>query len=260
MAPELLNSSEVDPLVTSFASDVYSLAIVFYEVCALATTSIMLFKTDDSFPQVFTGFFPFNELRHSFAVVSSVLNGGIPTRPPGAIEFGLTDTIWRLMEKCWATDPEQRPNLNFVSNAIGDTYDGLDFYTGWRWPRNLLDAVNHSEAENFACLCVTSWKNFVISRFSSNPTRQKALSPSRKEFNPRTNRSQCFPLTITSEQRSCETSGLRLFCDTLSLAMLHPWKMALSCGGTCASCKARNILIMRISLKTLPSPSLCNTG
>ena len=49
-----------------------------------------------------------------------VLERKRPDRPadPGAVERGLTDDVWNLMERCWLQEWEQRPPVNEVLDCL----------------------------------------------------------------------------------------------------------------------------------------------
>ena len=42
--------------------------------------------------------------------------GEFPERPPGRIN----DLVWNLLEKCWSTDPEERPLVAEISSAFSN--------------------------------------------------------------------------------------------------------------------------------------------
>ncbi|KAJ7698157.1 kinase-like domain-containing protein [Mycena metata] len=79
-APELLHP---DGTRTSFMSDVYAFACVYYEI--------------------FTEKVPFFEVAES-AVVWHVHSGNIPRKLPS-----IPDNLWPLMEECWRPEPGKRP-------------------------------------------------------------------------------------------------------------------------------------------------------
>lgn len=57
---------------------------------------------------MFAGHHPFPDLRTDPAVVYKVMiEDGRPTRPQSS---QLIDKLWRLMEDCWRTDPDDRPS------------------------------------------------------------------------------------------------------------------------------------------------------
>ncbi|KAG6826273.1 hypothetical protein H0H92_000466, partial [Tricholoma furcatifolium] len=92
MAPELLNYDDEDMAYNTTASDVYAWGCVCLEI--------------------FTSEFPWAHLAIDAFVLQRVLAGYHLERPPDSsrswTEWGLTETIWSLMENCWRRDPEIR--------------------------------------------------------------------------------------------------------------------------------------------------------
>ncbi|TEB22338.1 kinase-like protein [Coprinellus micaceus] len=93
LAPELLSlEDDADPKVTR-TSDVYSYGCACYEIM--------------------TGNIPFFQTRNNYSIPALVLAGGRPRRPdptdPAYQEYGLTEEIWSLIERCWKHDAIQRP-------------------------------------------------------------------------------------------------------------------------------------------------------
>lgn len=65
--------------------------------------------------QIFTGMAPFNYSRSS-AVMSAITAGG---RPPRPTHSAFTDELWMLTQRCWAQEPQSRPE---VSEALRDLH------------------------------------------------------------------------------------------------------------------------------------------
>src|SRR6266436_1000235 len=61
--------------------------------------------------QIFSGKLPFHEISNEYRVIFEVVNGKRPTCPSDnrSIARGLEDTIWKLVESCWAQQPMERP-------------------------------------------------------------------------------------------------------------------------------------------------------
>lgn len=64
-----------------------------------------------------TGLSPFGNLSTS-EVVFEVLGGGRPSRPANALELGLSDKVWKLLEDCWKTERALRPSVEDVSGRV----------------------------------------------------------------------------------------------------------------------------------------------
>lgn len=60
-----------------------------------------------------TGNIPFFQTRNNYSIPTLVLAGGRPRKPdptdPAYQEYGLTEEIWSLIERCWKHDAIQRP-------------------------------------------------------------------------------------------------------------------------------------------------------
>lgn len=116
MAPEILDPETfgLSKLLFSRASDIYSLAMVMWEV--------------------FTGRLPFYQMhRDSIVVIQVVLRDLRPKRPTRATTLGLSDTVWTLMEKCWSRGAKARPQIQTVLTQLQSEY--LDSQeTPQEWP------------------------------------------------------------------------------------------------------------------------------
>ena len=77
--------------------------------------------------QIFTGLLPFAELaktNRNYAQVCTIISTQVPCgrRPqkpainsPAYLSYGLTDSIWEMMEICWDPEPRRRPSADDVS-------------------------------------------------------------------------------------------------------------------------------------------------
>ncbi|KAF9443790.1 kinase-like protein, partial [Macrolepiota fuliginosa MF-IS2] len=86
MAPELLDDHQPPP---TLASDVWAFGMTIL--------------------QVFTGKIPFEELRIDATVVMTLVRKLLPQRPPE-----ISETLWALLERCWAFEPSQRPAISTI--------------------------------------------------------------------------------------------------------------------------------------------------
>ena len=106
MSPELLISDQADLEVCrpTKQSDCYALGMVVYEVLS--------------------GHVPFAPFGR-YAVMRRVVDGERPQRPGGMEGAWFTDDLWRLLNGCWATRPEDRPSVSAVLEILervpGDT-------------------------------------------------------------------------------------------------------------------------------------------
>ena len=95
MAPELLVPSRfgLDKCMPTREADVYAMGMVIY--------------------QVLTGATPFGK-QTGPEVVIKVLGGVRPPKPTNALDIGLSDKLWKLLEGCWETEHEDRPPVRDV--------------------------------------------------------------------------------------------------------------------------------------------------
>ncbi|KAJ6557647.1 kinase-like domain-containing protein [Mycena capillaripes] len=99
LPPEVLNPSQFGGgyLRKEPAVDVYSFAGLCYEI--------------------YTGEVPYHTQRSEFQVMTDVLGGTRPPRPPASMTKGdLSDSVWHSMLKCWAHNPSERPTMFEVAN------------------------------------------------------------------------------------------------------------------------------------------------
>ncbi|KAF8066910.1 kinase-like domain-containing protein [Lyophyllum atratum] len=101
-APELFDVDNDEVVENNVASDVYAWSCVCYEI--------------------FTGDVPYMDFNNPATVMMKILSGILPARPSethGAWqEWGLTESIWLLMEDCWVRDPAQRPSIEEVLSKL----------------------------------------------------------------------------------------------------------------------------------------------
>lgn len=99
MSPELLDPDQFefcDGRPTK-ESDCYALGMVIYEVLSGKTP-----------------FVPLKEL----IVMRKVLEGERPRIPEGIEGVWFVDDVWRMMNRCWAAQPESRPNAEAILNCL----------------------------------------------------------------------------------------------------------------------------------------------
>ncbi|KAJ7824652.1 kinase-like domain-containing protein [Mycena leptocephala] len=111
-----------------------------------------------AFACILTGNAPFFELANDMAVGIKVIRGHRPSRPEM-----ISDSLWTLLEDCWAQDPDKRPTMaeivqRLVSPAIGaskitsqidwdETYSSRFRRSVQQWP--LLQSVPEIERRVF---------------------------------------------------------------------------------------------------------------
>jgi hypothetical protein len=107
-APECLPSKGVPGKAASFASDVYSFAMVMIEIVS--------------------GSFPWGDSIPDAAVAFHVKRGRLPARPTG-----FEDSEWRLIERMCHLDPAQRVSIDAVVVHLLSLIERLD--ASQLWPR-----------------------------------------------------------------------------------------------------------------------------
>lgn len=67
-----------------------------------------------------TGEYPFTEIRRKSEVIIRVAQGKRPLRPVGDdyVQRGLDDKLWALLQRCWVSEPEKRPNIHQVLEEL----------------------------------------------------------------------------------------------------------------------------------------------
>ncbi|KAL5522146.1 hypothetical protein ACEPAF_2003 [Sanghuangporus sanghuang] len=69
--------------------------------------------------EIFTGKVPFAGLRDATVISEVAVHDRRPTWPgPSAAEKGLTELIWSIMQECWQTWPDERPDMPFVVSRL----------------------------------------------------------------------------------------------------------------------------------------------
>ena len=99
MSPELLDPDQFgfkDSRPTK-ESDCYALGMVIYEVLS--------------------GQAPFTPFK-DFIVMRKVIEGERPVRPEGSEGIWFTDDLWETLNRCWATQPENRPSIEAVLECL----------------------------------------------------------------------------------------------------------------------------------------------
>jgi len=95
MAPELMEAEEVHMKVSK-ATDMYAVAMTYVEI-----------STDRV---------PFVHIGNTTKVIKAATNGDRPKRDHCR---QITDNLWKVLEACWAADPDQRPSAKQLSDFLG---------------------------------------------------------------------------------------------------------------------------------------------
>lgn len=71
--------------------------------------------------EIFTDNVPFSHISNEAYIPLVIRDGSLPTRPETNISMGgLSDEMWNLMNQCWQRDPESRPSMSEIREAIQD--------------------------------------------------------------------------------------------------------------------------------------------
>jgi len=119
MAPEILGASagRIPPGDAGKAADVYSFAMVMFEVCIPYLTLTACLNIPPT--QILTGTTPFpNESDEE--IVDKVTEGLRPDRPFDSPSQGLLDELWEQIVVCWNQDPNERPTAPRVLRELGE--------------------------------------------------------------------------------------------------------------------------------------------
>ena len=95
--------------------------------------------------EIFTDNVPFSDIPNETFVSQVIRDGSLPTRPEDGITTkGLTDTMWDLMNQCWRREPESRPKMPEIREAIQNM---LPMRSGmWYALSHIVNIVNPQEA------------------------------------------------------------------------------------------------------------------
>jgi serine/threonine protein kinase len=114
LTPELFNVEEIDgvehSLQPSMESDIYSLAILWWEVWSRQCSREMSMSID-LWTQILTGLRPFHTIQNDFAVMAKVWQGGRPARLD-IFQTGDLSSLWEVLERGWHSQPQERPTAS----------------------------------------------------------------------------------------------------------------------------------------------------
>ncbi|KAH9967849.1 hypothetical protein BC827DRAFT_1168576 [Russula dissimulans] len=111
IAPELVAESDYVP--TTRATDVWSFGMLSIEI--------------------FTDNVPFSNILNEAFIPLAIRDGPLPTRPDKSITVrGLSDAMWNLMNQCWQRNPESRPSMSEIREAIQNMHAPRSFVRSGR--------------------------------------------------------------------------------------------------------------------------------
>ncbi|KAG6914633.1 hypothetical protein DXG01_016207 [Tephrocybe rancida] len=101
--------------------------------------------------EIFTGRLPYYHIRLPTAVALKILGGQVPLRPkvedPAWLEYGLTESIWELMEQCWNFNPKARPNMSAIASWLDGERSVIDMRPAPQWPAGSAMRFRNSESQ-----------------------------------------------------------------------------------------------------------------
>ncbi|EMD31390.1 hypothetical protein CERSUDRAFT_119782 [Gelatoporia subvermispora B] len=99
-APEVIDPETygLQRVILTKESDIYSWAITIWEI--------------------YTNEVPFRQLTYDAAVTRAITTGQRPLRSPQAIQNGLDDDLWQLLQLCWNDKRNMRPLIGSVLSCI----------------------------------------------------------------------------------------------------------------------------------------------
>ena len=74
---------------------------------------------------MFSGTYPFHDIKNDFQVINAIRRGKRPSRPSHDLcqTRGLSDEIWGLIETCWTGESSGRPTANRVMQQLHTLYN-----------------------------------------------------------------------------------------------------------------------------------------
>jgi serine/threonine protein kinase len=106
---------EIVPRVTA-ASDVWAFGLTVLEVESFLPYPASYSNAYSTPTQILTGRLPFWQLRAALSVSHFVTKGGRPTHE---VYPKISNYHWLMLEKCWHTDPAQRPSMQSLALSLG---------------------------------------------------------------------------------------------------------------------------------------------
>ena len=124
MAPEILRTKgeRVRSGDGGKAADIYSFAMVMFEVCLLYLYPHIqvCISASNPWPQILTGTNPFPYTTDE-EIVDKIVGGLRPERPSDNPPDGMADELWEQITACWNQEPNERPTALEVLRALGSS-------------------------------------------------------------------------------------------------------------------------------------------
>lgn len=111
------------PYIPTYASDVWSFGMTVL-VCSPHSKTFFVTHGHLSSKELYSGRVPFYNIVSTLRAVFHIQNGGLPPHPGApAIERGLSDALWGLLESCWCSDPVSRPTTTSLVAQLRELRD-----------------------------------------------------------------------------------------------------------------------------------------
>ena len=117
------------------------------------------------FCQVLTGKQPFRDMKPP-ELAYHVSSGFRPEKPADAEAIGISDSLWKLIQKCWDGEKARRPQVQEVVTRVGDTA------ASWRTevPPSAMEHREESAEEDSDELKHGEFISFSLALFSHRPS------------------------------------------------------------------------------------------
>jgi len=122
MAPEIIEPSKfgLERSVPTQEGDIYAFGLVILQVIAVCHHHLVVFFL--TFCQVQTGERPFRNIKF-LELAYHVSSGVRPEKPANAEAIGISNSLWKLLQRCWDGDKTQRPQIREVVAGVGSVAD-----------------------------------------------------------------------------------------------------------------------------------------
>jgi len=119
MAPELLAPSRygLKNSVPTKEGDIYAFGLVILQVKPLCRYNLGVISL--RIYQVLTGEQPFSGI-NPIELAFKISSGFRPTKPENAEAIGISESLWKLIQKCWDGERTRRPQIQEVVEGVAD--------------------------------------------------------------------------------------------------------------------------------------------
>ena len=116
--------------------------------------------------QVLTGCIPFGITYSNAAIISKVVNGGRPRRPPG-----FNDSLWDLLAETWLDqhfdEPQKRPPISTVLDRLRESVDD--------WGKSIIPQILHWEETSEYPMSPSKCRDSLMSLLRKQTLRETIL-------------------------------------------------------------------------------------